>query len=161
MSTHDPYRSRVEPRWSFGERQEPVIWGMRKGPLTGHELGQYERRGYLVKQGLFSPAEVSAILEEAEQLLNGMQEREGVVLEPGGKAVRSLFRVHLGDSFTARLTRSARLCEVARQILGSSVYVHQSRINFKPAFEGKPFPWHSDFETWHMEDGMPSMRAAS
>jgi len=54
-----------------------------------------------------------------------------------------------------------RLCGVAAQILGSGVYLHQSRINFKPAFEGKPFPWHSDFETWHMEDGMPRMRALS
>src|SRR5690606_5167561 len=25
----------------------------------------------------------------------------------------------------------------------------------------KEFYWHSDFETWHVEDGMPSMRALS
>jgi ectoine hydroxylase len=34
-------------------------------------------------------------------------------------------------------------------------------VNFKPAFEGKSFQWHSDFETWHVEDGMPRMRALS
>jgi ectoine hydroxylase len=54
-----------------------------------------------------------------------------------------------------------RIGDVARQILGGDVYVHQSRVNFKPAFEGKSFPWHSDFETWHLEDGMPRMRALS
>ena len=50
---------------------------------------------------------------------------------------------------------------MARQILGSEVYVHQSRVNLKPGFDGKEFYWHSDFETWHVEDGMPRMRALS
>ena len=61
----------------------------------------------------------------------------------------------------ARLTRDPRLVNVARQILGSEVYVHQSRANMKPGFKGKEFYWHSDFETWHVEDGMPAMRALS
>jgi ectoine hydroxylase len=41
------------------------------------------------------------------------------------------------------------------------VYIHQSRLNYKPGFRGKEFYWHSDFETWHVEDGMPRMRALS
>src|SRR3546814_19751740 len=40
-------------------------------------------------------------------------------------------------------------------------YIHQSRLNYKPGFKGKEFYWHSDFETWHVEDGMPRMRALS
>jgi len=39
--------------------------------------------------------------------------------------------------------------------------LHQTRANLKPGFRGKEFYWHSDFETWHAEDGMPSMRAVS
>ncbi len=39
--------------------------------------------------------------------------------------------------------------------------MHQSRANMKPGFKGKEFYWHSDFETWHVEDGMPRMRALS
>jgi ectoine hydroxylase len=54
-----------------------------------------------------------------------------------------------------------RVAGRARQILGSDVYVHQSRVNYKPGFKGKDFYWHSDFETWHAEDGMPRMRAVS
>ncbi len=75
--------------------------------------------------------------------------------------MRSLFRVHrTNDKFRA-LCKDPRLTDVARQILGGEVYLHQSRINFKPAFRGKEFFWHSDFETWHMEDGMSRMRAVS
>ncbi|MCE0445172.1 phytanoyl-CoA dioxygenase family protein [Streptomyces tricolor] len=55
----------------------------------------------------------------------------------------------------------ARLAGIARQILGSDVYVHQTRVNLKPAFDGSGFGWHSDFETWHSEDGMPAPRALS
>ena len=50
---------------------------------------------------------------------------------------------------------------IPSQILGSPVYIHQSRVNLKPGFRGKEFYWHSDFETWHAEDGMPQMRAIS
>src|SRR5699024_10481946 len=59
------------------------------------------------------------------------------------------------------LTRDARILGMARQLLGSDVYIHQSRINDKFGFEGSGFDWHSDFETWHAEDGMPRMRAVS
>jgi ectoine hydroxylase len=45
--------------------------------------------------------------------------------------------------------------------LNDDVYLHQSRLNYKPGFRGKGFYWHSDFETWHVEDGMPRMRALS
>ena len=50
---------------------------------------------------------------------------------------------------------------MVRQLLGSDVYIHQSRINDKFGFKGSGFNWHSDFETWHSEDGMPRMRAVS
>src|SRR5690606_31153873 len=54
-----------------------------------------------------------------------------------------------------------RLAGIARYLLGDEVYIHQSRLNYKPGFFGKEFYWHSDFETWHVEDGMPRMRALS
>ncbi len=54
-----------------------------------------------------------------------------------------------------------RLTEWSRYILGEEIYVRQSRFNYEPGFEGQSFDWHSDFETWHVEDGMPRMRALS
>ena len=55
----------------------------------------------------------------------------------------------------------ARLAAIARFLLDDDVYLHQTRMNYKPGFQGKEFYWHSDFETWHVEDGMPRMRALS
>jgi ectoine hydroxylase len=60
-----------------------------------------------------------------------------------------------------RLAQDARLVDVAQYLLGDEVYLYQTRLNYKPGFFGKEFYWHSDFETWHMEDGMPRMRALS
>src|SRR5690606_8361003 len=73
----------------------------------------------------------------------------------------SLFRLHRTSELFQRITQLPRVVGMIRQLLGDDVYVHQSRINFKPAFDGKEFFWHSDFETWHIEDGMPRMRAIS
>jgi ectoine hydroxylase len=162
QTARDPYYSRVDVRWSFGERLDPVVWGDRRGPLDAAQLLGYEQHGFLVLPALFDDQEVQAIVSEAEQLAYGADRtRDDVITEPEGDAVRSLFQVHRGDGVLARVARDARICAIARQVLGSSIYVHQSRINFKPAFEGEPFPWHSDFETWHMEDGMSRMRALS
>lgn len=54
-----------------------------------------------------------------------------------------------------------RMLEVVQFLLNDSVYIHQSRLNFKSPQYGSGFEWHSDFETWHAEDGMPGMRAIS
>jgi ectoine hydroxylase len=84
-----------------------------------------------------------------------------VITEPESGVVRSVFAVHRSSPVVARLARDPRILGAVMQILGSPAYVHQSRINFKPAFRGREFYWHSDFETWHVEDGMPRMRAVS
>lgn len=69
--------------------------------------------------------------------------------------------MHRISELFAQLVRDERVVGRARQILGSDVYVHQSRINVKPGFGASGFYWHSDFETWHAEDGLPNMRTVS
>jgi ectoine hydroxylase len=160
--TKDPYWSRTGGASELVRREDPVVWTPgAKGPLTAAQLRSYETDGYLVLPGLLSTAYVEALLVEAERLAGlADRTREDVILEPTSGAVRSLFRVHRESTPYAGLAAGAPF-EIARQILGEELYIHQSRINFKPAFEGEPFQWHSDFETWHVEDGMPRMRALS
>jgi ectoine hydroxylase len=139
-----------------------VLWGGAAGPWDQAALEAYEREGYRFQPGLFSPQETAELLAEAERLAAEASPRDrGVVAEPGNDIIRSVFRLHrLSDTFRS-VCQDQRLAGAARQLLGSEVYVHQSRINYKPAFDGKEFFWHSDFETWHVEDGMPRMRAVS
>jgi len=72
-----------------------------------------------------------------------------------------LSQVHKNSSTCQRFIHDARLVDAARQLLGDDVYVHQSRVNYQLPFIGTGFYWHSDFETWHCEDGMPLPRALS
>ena len=165
--TDDFYPTRLErPTKSF-ERQDPVVHSSGSdrsdGPLSETELARYERDGFLVFDSFLDQATVRQFRED----LRGYEDdesilrSEGTITEPGKQEIRSIFGIHeLSDRFD-RLTRDPRILALVRQLLGSEAYIHQSRINFKPGFHGKGFDWHSDFETWHSEDGMPRMRAVS
>ena len=64
---------------------------------------------------------------------------EGTILEPGKEEIRSIFGIHDISERFDRLTRDAHLLNIVRQLLDSEVYIHQSRINYKPGFKGKGF----------------------
>ena len=166
MTTPDLYPSRVGGKGELLSRKDPVVHGAagaESGPLSRTELESFERAGFLVLENCFDPDELSALRKEASQLrdeLAGSGKPE-VITETGSGEVRSVFAIHRSSAPFARLAQHPYLLGAGRQILGSAVYVHQSRINYKPAFRGREFYWHSDFETWHVEDGMPRMRAVS
>lgn len=163
MTGPDPYVSRVGSRWEIAERLEPVVWTSdRPGPLSRTQLDQFDQLGFVVLPSWFTGDEVATVLAETERMAaSADRTRDDVIVEPDSDVVRSLFRIHRDSEICARVLADPRLVGAARQILGDDVYLHQSRVNFKAAFEGKAFPWHSDFETWHVEDGMPRMRALS
>jgi ectoine hydroxylase len=145
-------------------RQDPVVWGEPDdGPMTEPELTDYDNTGFHTIESLITPTDVEHCLAEMDRLARDpvLQDDDRVVREDGVGDVRSIFEVHRASCVVADLLRRPTILDCARQILGSEVYVHQSRINYKPGFGGGPFYWHTDFETWHAEDGMPAPRAFS
>jgi ectoine hydroxylase len=161
----DPYVSRRSTKPATISRQDPIVystWGA-GSPLMREQVLSYERDGFLVLKNVFSPIEVEGLKAEAVRLQNSPQEleTETTITEPGSGAVRSIFRIHQQSNVFQRLVADARLSKVAQFLLGDDVYIHQSRLNLKLGFHGEDFYWHSDFETWHVEDGMPRMRALS
>ncbi|MFF7180376.1 ectoine hydroxylase [Streptomyces sp. NPDC008121] len=139
-------------------RRDPVVWG-RGGP----GLDSYERDGFLAQPDLLTDDEVAVYKSELDRLIAdpAVRQDERSIIEPQSGSVRSVFEVHRISEVFARLVRDERVVGRAREILGSDVYVHQSRINVKPGFGASGFYWHSDFETWHAEDGLPRMRTVS
>ncbi|WP_440995290.1 ectoine hydroxylase [Arhodomonas sp. SL1] len=169
LNSKDLYPTRTEHRLETIPRLDPVIHtdGDRRweGPLSEADVEAFERDGYLFFEGFFSPEEVASFREELRRLeaTPELRDWEGMIREPESDEVRSVFQIHK-PSVSAHfrgLARDPRLLDRVRQLLASDVYIHQSRINYKPGFRGKGFNWHSDFETWHAEDGMPRMRAVS
>jgi len=161
----DPYPSRCFSETRKLERMDPVVhqpW-REDAPLSADALESYERDGFIALKGVFAPDEVEILRAEAARLHAAPHELEPetMVTEPGAGKVRSVFRIHRQSEIFARLGADARLARIAQYILADDVYFHQTRLNYKPGFRGREFYWHSDFETWHVEDGMPRMRALS
>ncbi|MFI8966007.1 ectoine hydroxylase [Streptomyces sp. NPDC053493] len=146
-------------------RKDPVVWSApgTPGPFWARELEEFERDGFLTVDALVTPDEVVELRAELDRLVADPEVRkdERSVVEPRSQEIRSVFEVHRISEVFARLAADPRVVGRARQILGSDVYVHQSRVNVKPGFGASGFYWHSDFETWHAEDGLPRMRTVS
>jgi ectoine hydroxylase len=162
--TPDIYPTRVAAEPKEIGREDNVVWGKpSQGPLDAEALAGYDARGYLAVDRLVTPDEVEKFRAELRRLCADPAVRadERTIVEARSQEVRSIFEVHKISDVFADIVRDPRVVGRARQILGSDVYVHQSRVNFKPGFGGGDFFWHSDFETWHAEDGMPRMRAVS
>lgn len=161
----DIYPSRVEPRPSLLPRHDPVVHGRwsQGAPLTREQTEFYDTQGYLVLEDVFDADEIAALQGEATSLIadpSGL-EPETIITERGSDEVRSIFAIAEQNTLMGQLAADRRLAGVARFLLDDDVYLHQARLNYKPGFDGREFYWHSDFETWHVEDGMPRMRALS
>lgn len=161
----DLYPSRREDRARLLPRLDPVVHGRwtDRAPLSREQADHFEQAGYLVLEGLFGADEMELLQSSAAGLLADptMLKPETVITERGSAEVRSIFDIHRQNALMQRLVADERLSGIARFLLGDDVYIHQSRLNYKPGFKGREFYWHSDFETWHVEDGMPRMRALS
>ncbi|ESP96356.1 ectoine hydroxylase [Streptomyces sp. CHA1] len=160
----DLYPSRTATEVTI-PRKDPVVWSPQDapGPITRSDLQSYDENGFLAVEELITPEEVGVYRAELDRLVADplIRADERAIVEPKSEKVRSVFEIHKISEVFAGLVRDERLLGRARQILGSDVYVHQSRINVKPGFGASGFYWHSDFETWHAEDGLPRMRAVS
>lgn len=163
-SRYDRYPTRSDVRIGIEPRHDPVVWAPdRTGPLDAHTVDRFEADGFLTVDALLDADVVADLRAELDNLRTdpALADDERSVLEPDSREIRSIFEVHKVSPAFAALVADPRLLRPVRQLLGSDVYVHQSRVNFKPGFNGQEFYWHSDFETWHAEDGMPAPRAIS
>lgn len=167
MTREDLFPTRLDHPQERFTRFDPVIHARNQerwqGPLDEVSLSRYERDGFLWFDGFFSQERMKPFFNELIELAEDTEltGTDQVIKDPESGDLRSVFAMHeLSDRFD-RLTRDPRILGMVRQLLGGEVYIHQSRINDKFGFQGSGFNWHSDFETWHSEDGMPRMRAVS
>lgn len=160
----DRYPSRVSDKPHVTARQDPVVYGgLSDGPLDQVALDQYEENGLLHFESLFDASDLQSWVDELNRLRasDEVKSTPEAIIEPHSRELRSIFAVHRSSDLMRALAAHPKIVGIVEQLLGGPVYVHQSRINYKGGFRGKEFYWHSDFETWHVEDGLPSMRTIS
>ncbi|MFT7823556.1 MAG: phytanoyl-CoA dioxygenase family protein [Sulfurimonas sp.] len=147
------------------ECTDPVIHGEAAGEyaLSDDEAAFFEANGFILFPGFFSSEEVKTFNEAFETLKEDetLKGPEEYITEPDSDELHTIFSQHIFSPVFHELIKGRRILDKVEQILGSKVYIHHSRINIKPSYKGKSFPWHSDFETWHAEDGLPRCRSVT
>ena len=161
----DLYPSRKDEE-KILKRVDKTVYSTKKvgeHSLNNIELDEYEKNGFIVFPNIFTQDEIKEMITELDFMANNsdLVQNEEFILEPQSKELRTIFNQHLFSCLFEKISKDPRILEKVQQILGSDVYIHHSRINIKPAYKGKSFPWHSDFETWHSEDGLPNCRVLS
>ncbi|RPF21538.1 ectoine hydroxylase [Myceligenerans xiligouense] len=160
----DVYPTRTGGEFLLMPREDFVVHGTADdGPLDGEELEDFTQNGYLTFPEFFTPTEVTALGDELERMATDPEilAQDSTIVDQASHEVRTIFGVHRTSEVFHAVAHDPRLVDRARQILGTDVYIHQSGANTKPGLTGDDVYWHSDFETWHAEDGMPRMRAVS
>lgn len=160
----DLYPTRLEERGELIERPHQTVWGKPEdGPFTATELDNHEARGFTIIDDFITADDVLAYRAELERLAadEKLKGDHRLITEKKTGALRSVFDVVSLSAQISALASHPMILDRARQLLGSEVYLHQTRVNYMPGFAGSGFYWHSDFETWHAEDGMPIPRAVS
>lgn len=147
-------------------RSDPVVWcSAQVKPLSQAELRAYEENGFCIVRGLVPLQQIEACRSHLQTFTNEDQLKVTdtcrFVTEANSTVLRSIFAIHEDESPLGELARAKFLTEYVQQILDDDIYVHQSRVNLQAPFKGTGFSWHSDFETWHAEDGMPRPRSLS
>jgi ectoine hydroxylase len=128
--------------------------------LTQSQLAAYERDGFIILHGLFSPAEVAAMKAELARIQQ--VDTDHLVREKSGVA-KTIYRVHEPDGPTTSpvfhaVSRAPRMLGAAQDLLqDEALYIHHTKCNLKTAIDGSVWAWHQDYGTWK-RDGMPEAR---
>eukprot|EP00485_Elphidium_margaritaceum_P003387 CAMPEP_0202694948 /NCGR_PEP_ID=MMETSP1385-20130828/8671_1 /ASSEMBLY_ACC=CAM_ASM_000861 /TAXON_ID=933848 /ORGANISM="Elphidium margaritaceum" /LENGTH=316 /DNA_ID=CAMNT_0049350889 /DNA_START=165 /DNA_END=1115 /DNA_ORIENTATION=+ len=151
--------------YRISSRPDPVVWS--PDFEQNEKLRFFDQNGYLLLPEFIDAETLQTYQQKLSAVIDGIlqnttaHDQYYVVYEPGSKdsVIKSIFEVHKDIFYD--LSAKDELLSIVRSILNSEAYVHQSRVNLQAAFHGEGFQWHSDFETWHIEDGMPKPRAVS
>ena len=121
--------------------------------LSREQIERFERQGFVLLPGLFSPREVEVLRAALAPVFAA--DDPANVREKGSGEVRTAMGLHKRSAAYASLVRHPRLLGPAFQLLGEGLYAQQVKVNLKAAFEGEAWQWHYDFATHHHEDGVP------
>lgn len=124
--------------------------------MSSIQVDKYNRDGYVLIDNVLSADEIRMLRSEVKYEARATGER--VVYEKNSNIVRSIYGVHSCNRFFDETARQERIVEPVKNILKNDVYVYQSKVNLKGAFDGDVWDWHQDYVYWQKEDGMPASK---
>lgn len=161
----DPYPSRTHRETFLLRRKDPVVWSETPAPdwLCPDSVQRYARDGYAVFNNVFNDEELTSLLQEVQEdrLRYAAADEREVCYDEATGSVRALFAPQTVNAYYEQFMRHRYLLGFAEYVLGGEVALFQSRLDFDDGLDHAATDWHSNFEAWHSEHGMPRMRALS
>ncbi|MHA4845001.1 phytanoyl-CoA dioxygenase family protein [Flavitalea antarctica] len=117
--------------------------------LTGAELDQYHRDGFLVKKGLFSKDEIDLLHRLATD--DSVTQNAFDLVDQEGKRTKLTLWFTPGDDSFGLMSRSERLVKAVESLLGKQgdVCHFHSKIMQKEPQTGGAWEWHQDYGYWY------------
>lgn len=121
-----------------------------RGPLSAEQVAGFDKSGWTIAEGLFSPEEVQAIsdwtdeLETRTEVVGGhWMYRQPSLLDPSRKVIQRIENFVPTHAAFEQLANQSRLSEAMTQLFGEPSRLFKEKINFKePGGEG--FKLHQD-----------------
>jgi ectoine hydroxylase-related dioxygenase (phytanoyl-CoA dioxygenase family) len=117
--------------------------------VTEHQRQQFARDGYFVVEGVLSPDERSALIDDLDRIEAGMDQflasREDgrfTIAEHG--AITFSPHAVLQSSAARATARHPRLLGFCRDLLGADVNLYWDQAVYKKTEKPRSFPWHQD-----------------
>ena len=156
----------IAPDWLFDDESAmDVAPEMNAGLLSGAEIAQYRRDGYVVVRGLLGPRSIEACKAALTGLAVGtIESRETSLMYEKGVDVARLtpaerefaIRKYMDFCMDAPALRDAafsrRLHLVLDQLLGQGRVLFQEMALVKPPRIGSEKPWHQDASYFRIKD---------
>jgi ectoine hydroxylase len=116
--------------------------------LNYDQVQAYDRDGYVVVPGVFTPEEVNVLLV-ASETSSRMTEHVYDVPDAAGRRSKLAFWGDVrADAFGA-VTTSPRLVNNVRMLLREDVYHWHSKMSVKQPHTGGAWEWHQDYGYWY------------
>jgi ectoine hydroxylase len=118
---------------------------------------KWKEDGWIILEDFFDP---TTLINESNNVLNS-NNTESFIYESNNTTIRSVFSPHLLNLNINNFVKTGPIVPVAKSLLTDDIYLHQCHLNYKKAFTGEEYAWHSDYTFWKYDDNMQSMDAIS
>lgn len=133
--------------------------------MTDTDLrAEFTEQGFALRSGVFAFDEIAWVRDEARivalrrgQAGHARSNESWAYEAPDG----TLYGQHLGESVFRKLATHPRLLATARELLGSDVYIHQSRLIPRLGESPADVLWRRDFAVWSRVDRMATPNAVT
>ena len=115
---------------------------------TAKDKAEFDREGFIIVPGLFTPAEARQLGQTAR---NDAKTWSDATERADASGARTLLAVRddLSEDIYSAIVRSRRIVESMSTLLGDEVYHYHHKLMLKEPKVGGAWEWHQDYGYWY------------